>query len=71
MKTLKTQVGGKHYKHFAIQPVEFIHENHLDWCEGNIIAYLCRYKWKNGMEDLLKARHYLEILIEYEKKRKK
>ena len=65
MESLKTQVGGDHYKDFGIQPIEFILANNLDFIEGCIIKYLCRYKKKNGIEDLKKTRHYLDILIEY------
>lgn len=61
---LKRQVGGSHYKSMAIQPVEFIVANGLGFCEGNAIKYVCRYKTKNGVEDLRKAIHYLELLIE-------
>lgn len=60
---LKTQVGGNHYKDFPIQPIEFIHRNGLSYLVGNIIKYIVRYKLKNGVEDLKKAQHYLEILI--------
>ncbi len=51
-----------HYD-FPIQPVEFILKNRLGFCEGNIIKYICRWQLKNGREDLLKARHYIDILI--------
>jgi hypothetical protein len=66
MSALDTQVGGKHYKQFKIQPVEFIHINRLGYIVGNIIKYVCRYPFKNGIEDLRKARQYLDILIEAE-----
>ena len=59
----KTQVGGEHYKKYAIQPTEYIIKNKLNFCEGNVIKYVTRYKDKNGIEDLKKARHYLDILI--------
>jgi hypothetical protein len=68
MSALETQVGGKHYKQFKIQPVEFIHINGLGYIVGNIIKYVCRYKFKNGVEDLRKARHYIDMLIEQEVK---
>ena len=61
---LSTQIGGDHYKKMKIQPLEFILENNLGYCEANIIKYVSRYKDKNGVEDLKKARHYLDILIE-------
>ena len=51
-----------HYD-FPIQPVDFILKNRLGFCEGNIIKYICRWQLKNGREDLLKARHYIGILI--------
>lgn len=69
MKTLETQIGGNHYKDMNIQPLEFIMANKLPYCEANIIKYVCRYKSKNGLQDLLKARHYLDILIEHEQRR--
>lgn len=65
---LDFQVGGKHYKDMAIQPVEFIEKNKLGFCEGSIIKYVCRWHNKNGIEDLRKARHYIDILIEMELK---
>lgn len=58
------QVGGNHYKEFAIQPTEYIIKNGLNFCEGNIVKYVTRYRKKNGLEDLYKARHYLDILID-------
>ena len=57
------QVGGTHYRS-AIQPVAYIKANRLGFLEGNIIKYVTRYKQKGGMEDLRKAKHYLEMLIE-------
>lgn len=70
METLKTQVGGSHYQAYAIQPLEFCLKNDIPFAEGNVIKYVCRYKHKNGLEDLLKARHYLDALIEREEGRK-
>lgn len=63
-ETLNTQVGGNHYQDFPIQPIEFIMKNNLSFPVGNIIKYVCRFDKKNGLEDLNKAKHYLEILIE-------
>ena len=63
---LNTQVGGAHYKDFAIQPVEFITKNNLGFIQGNIIKYICRYKHKNGKEDLEKIKHYVDLLIQLE-----
>lgn len=65
MSALSKHVGGQHYK-MAIQPVEFIHKNSIPFIEGNVIKYVCRWRAKNGMEDLQKAKHYLEMLIEME-----
>jgi len=69
IKALDQQIGGDHYKSMAIQPVEFIIANDLGFCEGNAIKYICRYKSKNGIEDLEKAKHYLNMLIEQERKK--
>ena len=68
MSAFDSQVGGNHYKSFKIQPVEFIHINGLGYIAGNIIKYVCRYKVKNGIEDLRKARQYIDMLIESELK---
>lgn len=57
------QVGGEHYR-TAIQPWDFITANGLGYLEGNIIKYVARHKQKGGVEDLKKAKHYLEKLIE-------
>lgn len=61
------QVGGKHYTRFTIQPLEFIHKNRLNFMQGNIIKYTVRYPFKNGVEDLEKARDYLDKLIACER----
>ena len=66
MSALDKQVGGNHYKGFAIQPVEFCQKNKLNWCESNIIVYACRWRDKGGLEDLEKIRHYVDLLIEIE-----
>ena len=60
------QVGGSHYKDMAIQPSEYIVKNGLGWFEGNVIKYISRFRAKNGIKDLEKARHYLDLLIEAE-----
>jgi hypothetical protein len=65
-KVLDHQEGGSHYKKMAIQPIDFIYFNDIPFIEGNIIKYILRHKKKNGLEDLKKAKHYLEILIEKE-----
>ncbi len=66
MSALQQQPGGNHYKKFKIQPVEFIHKNEIPYIEGNIIKYICRWRDKNGVEDLMKAEHYINLLIELE-----
>lgn len=67
----ETQVGGNHYSKMKIQPIDFITANELGYMEGNIIKYVCRYKSKNGVEDLKKAQHYLQMLIEQEEHAKR
>lgn len=64
MSANETQVGGTHYKQFKIQPWDFIKANNLDFFQGNIIAYVCRYRHKNGAEDLRKIIHYAEKMLE-------
>ena len=61
----------KHYDKvgFAIQPIEYITKNELDFLEGNVIKYVSRYQHKGGINDLLKARTYIEFLIERERGR--
>jgi hypothetical protein len=63
---LDKQVAGDHYKNLAIQPVEFIHANCIGYFEGNVIKYVSRWRQKNGIADLEKAKHYIELLIELE-----
>jgi hypothetical protein len=70
MKSFKKQVGGNHYKKYKIQPVEFNIKNNIGFCEGNVIKYVLRFKDKNGIADLEKAKHYLELLIETTKSSK-
>lgn len=62
----KTQVGGGHYKDLPIQPVEFCQRNKLGFCESSAIAYLCRHGRKNGRQDLEKAIHFIQLLMEME-----
>jgi len=66
MSAFDKQIAGNHYKNFVIQPTEFIHKNGIGFVEGSVIKYVCRYKNKNGIEDLKKAIHYLELMIEME-----
>lgn len=70
MSALKDQVGGQHYKGMAIQPVEYVHANGLGYCEGAVVKYVSRWKTKGkGIEDLKKARHFLDLLIELEERK--
>lgn len=66
VSSLGVQEGGSHYKWMAIQPVEYIHRNGIPFIEGCIIKYVTRWRAKNGLEDLRKARHFLDMLIEFE-----
>ena len=63
---MSKQVGGNHYRK-AIQPWDIIEEWQLNFWAGNVLKYLLRYPYKNGVEDLEKAKHYLEYLIKKEK----
>lgn len=63
---LDVQISGSHYKRYKIQPIEFIVANEIPFIEGNIIKYICRHKDKNGIEDLKKIKHYVDLLIEFE-----
>ncbi|HGM6816629.1 TPA: DUF3310 domain-containing protein [Pseudomonas aeruginosa] len=65
---LSIQEGGAHYKDQPIQPVQYIHANGIGYLEGNVIKYVSRWRKKNGIEDLKKAKHYIELLIELESK---
>lgn len=66
---LSVQVGGDHYKGSTIQPVQFFHANDLDWFQGSICKYVCRWRDKGGLQDLYKARHTLDLYIELEEAR--
>ena len=63
---LQKQVGGSHYAEMTIQPIEFITANGLDFLQGNIIKYICRHRNKNGADDIKKAIHYCELLLQME-----
>ena len=66
MKSLTEQKGGNHYKDMAIQPIEYIHANGIGYMEGNVIKYVSRWRRKNGVMDLQKAKHYIELLMDLE-----
>lgn len=65
-KALDVQVGGSHYKKYKIQPLVFMHVNQIPPVEANICKYVLRHKDKNGKEDLLKARHLIDFLLEHD-----
>ena len=66
MSAFEQQEGGGHYKDRAIQPIQFILANDLPFIEGCVVKYVTRWRDKGGVEDLKKARHYLDMLIEHE-----
>tara|TARA_R110002153_G_scaffold125411_1_gene272462 strand:+ start:8025 stop:8306 length:282 start_codon:yes stop_codon:yes gene_type:complete len=61
-----TQVGGDHYRNMTIQPAEYNQRNGLNFCEACVIKYVSRHKHKNGAEDVRKAIHFLNLLLEIE-----
>ena len=63
MNNPKTQVGGRHYNDMKIQPIVFIMENGLSYAQGNVIKYVCRYLDKNGAQDLVKAKQYIDFML--------
>jgi len=63
---LSQQIGGEHYRKGSIQPIEYIYANGMDFFSGNVVKYITRWKYKNGLEDLKKAKHYIELLMEQE-----
>ena len=64
MSALDEQIGGSHYRAGGIQPVQYIEANGLGFLEGNVIKYVTRHRKKGGAEDLRKARHYIDLLLE-------
>lgn len=67
--SLAVQEGGEHYKKLKLQPVEYIHANGIPFIEGCVIKYVTRWRDKGGVEDLRKARHFIDMLIELEIKK--
>lgn len=65
MRALDVQVGGSHYKSMAIQPVEYSMWNDLNLAEGSIVKYVSRWRNKNGLEDLRKVSHWVDLLIQH------
>ena len=58
------QIGGTHYQKFKIQPSKFITHNKLLFAEGSAIKYICRRAHKGEVQDLEKAKHYIDMIIE-------
>ena len=73
MSAYKKQIGGSHYLKFKIQPSRFVVENKLLYPEGNVIKYILRHQNKGGKEDLEKAKHFIDMIIErdYEEEKEK
>jgi hypothetical protein len=65
-KASEQQIGGNHYKQFKIQPAEFCYVNNIPYLEATAIKYLCRWKDKGGIQDLEKAKHFIDLLIEFQ-----
>lgn len=63
-KPSQKQIGGAHYKHFVIQPIEFCYKNKLNNCQSEAISYICRAPLKNGKQDVEKAIHTLQLWLE-------
>lgn len=66
---LETQIGGDHYKTMPIQPLEYMIANNIPFAEGAVIKYVSRWRSKGGVQDLEKAVHILQVLIELEQKK--
>ena len=64
MSSYDKQIGGTHYRKMKIQPSKFVIENKLLFPEGNVIKYICRHAHKGGKQDLEKAKHYIDMIIE-------
>lgn len=69
LKALDTQIGGGHYKDMAIQPMEYSMKNGLDACQHTAIKYISRFRDKGGIEDLRKAKHVIDMLIQFEEEK--
>ena len=63
-KAYKKQIGGSHYQNFKIQPSQFVIENELLYPEGCVIKYILRHRLKGKKQDLEKAIHFIEMIIE-------
>jgi len=63
-RAYKKQVGGNHYQSMVMQPSEFINKNKLPFAEGSAIKYICRHAAKGKEQDIHKAIHYLEMILD-------
>lgn len=66
MNPYDRQVDGDHYQKLAIQPMQYSMLNNLDACQHTVIKYITRFRDKGGIKDLEKAKHCIDMLIEYE-----
>ena len=66
INALREQIGGDHYKNRAIQPIEYCHKNKLGPCESAVVKYITRWREKGGLQDLEKAKHTIDLLIDLE-----
>ena len=64
MSTYDKQIGGTHYRTMKIQPSKFVIENKMLFAEGNVVKYICRHPYKDGKQDLEKAKHFIDMIIE-------
>ena len=71
MKSKDKQIGGNHYQGYKIQPIDFVMHNKLDYLQGCVVKYVTRFRDKNGVEDLEKAKHCIDLLIDYENETQK
>jgi len=71
MSAFDKQVGGSHYSKLAIQPMEYSMANNLDACQHTAIKYITRFREKDGIRDLEKAIHTIQLLIEIEQRKVK
>lgn len=63
---LRKQEGGEHYKDMPIQPAQYAFANGMHFLEGNVVKYISRWRFKDGIQDLKKARHCIDLLIQLE-----
>ena len=73
MSAYKKQIGGNHYRKYKVQPSQFVTENKLLYPEGCVIKYVIRHQDKGGKQDLEKAKHMIDMIIErdYEEEKEK